>query len=315
MAFWGGVAGPGVATGVLLVVSVARALRGPGLAARVDPYLGVGSTEAGRRTGSGWATSGGDGDDLLGRWARGALARAASRLDRLLGGTPSVRRRLAFTGDGSTVEQFRLEQVTWGGVGFASTFALLLVLAAGGSAMDPLPGLVLCLSAALAGVLARDHALSSAVRRRTERIDAEFPTVAELLALAVAAGEGAQSATVRVTRVCSGALADELAVVVADARAGAPFAEALQAMASRVGGVAVPRFVDAVVVAMERGTPLAEVLRAQAGDAREVRRRALMDSAGRREIAMLVPVVFLILPLTVLFALFPGFYGLNLSVS
>ena len=29
---------------------------------------------------------------------------------------------------------------------------------------------------------------------------------------------------------------------------------------------------------------------------------------------MLVPVVFLILPVTVVFALFPGFYGLSLSV-
>ena len=39
-----------------------------------------------------------------------------------------------------------------------------------------------------------------------------------------------------------------------------------------------------------------------------------MESAGRREIAMLVPVVFLVLPVTVVFALFPGFYGLSLAV-
>ena len=48
------------------------------------------------------------------------------------------------------------------------------------------------------------------------------------------------------------------------------------------------------------------MLRAQAVDVREAGRRALMEAGGRKEIAMMVPVVFLVLPVTVLFALFPG---------
>jgi tight adherence protein C len=66
-------------------------------------------------------------------------------------------------------------------------------------------------------------------------------------------------------------------------------------------------------VAIERGSPLADVLRAQATDAREAGKRALLELGGKKEIAMMVPVVFLILPVTVLFALFPGFFALNLS--
>ncbi len=62
----------------------------------------------------------------------------------------------------------------------------------------------------------------------------------------------------------------------------------------------------AVAVAVERGSPLAEVLRAQAQDVREGGRRALMESGGRKEVLMMVPVVFLILPVTVLFAVFPS---------
>ena len=57
---------------------------------------------------------------------------------------------------------------------------------------------------------------------------------------------------------------------------------------------------------LERGTPLADVLHAQAADVREAGRRALIESAARREVLMMVPVVFLVLPVTVLFALFPG---------
>ena len=69
-----------------------------------------------------------------------------------------------------------------------------------------------------------------------------------------------------------------------------------------------------MVVAVERGTPLADVLRAQAQDVREAGQRALMDAAGKKEIAMMVPVVFLILPVTVLFAVYPGFAFLRLGL-
>jgi tight adherence protein C len=73
------------------------------------------------------------------------------------------------------------------------------------------------------------------------------------------------------------------------------------------------RFVDGVAIAVERGTPLAEVLRAQAVDVREAGKRSLLEAGGRKEIAMMVPVVFLVLPITVLFALFPGFFGFSFA--
>jgi tight adherence protein C len=82
-------------------------------------------------------------------------------------------------------------------------------------------------------------------------------------------------------------------------------------MAGRVSVSAVTRFVDGIAVAIERGTPLADVLRAQAADAREVRKRSLMEIGGRKEILMLVPVVFLVLPVTVIFALYPGLAQFN----
>jgi len=53
------------------------------------------------------------------------------------------------------------------------------------------------------------------------------------------------------------------------------------------------------------------VLRAQAQDAREAAKRGLLEVAGKKEVAMLVPVVFLILPMTILFAVFPGIFVLQ----
>jgi tight adherence protein C len=47
---------------------------------------------------------------------------------------------------------------------------------------------------------------------------------------------------------------------------------------------------------------------------REAGRRAVMEQGGKKEIAMMVPVVFLVLPVTVLFAVFPGFTFLRFSI-
>ena len=103
-----------------------------------------------------------------------------------------------------------------------------------------------------------------------------------------------------------GELAGEFRTTLADMRAGASLSAALKAMGRRVQLAPVERFIGGVLIALDRGTPLADVLRAQAQDVREVGRRELMEAAGRKEIQMMVPLVFGILPLTVIFAVFPG---------
>ena len=105
----------------------------------------------------------------------------------------------------------------------------------------------------------------------------------------------------------------ELRRALADIRSGAGLAAAMQGVADRTELPGLARFVEGMIVALERGTPLADVLRAQAADAREEGRRHVMESAGRREISMMVPVVFLVLPVTVLFAVYPGLIALRLS--
>lgn len=142
----------------------------------------------------------------------------------------------------------------------------------------------------------------------------QLPTVAELLAFAVAAGEAPLAALDRVARTVTGELADEISLLVGQVRGGTPFIPALRSLSDRCPSPTVARFVDGVAVATERGTPLSDVLRAQAADARAAGRRALLESAGRKEVLMLVPVVFFILPVIVVIALFPGIHGLTLAV-
>lgn len=233
-------------------------------------------------------------------------------VEKWVGGVTSVRRRLEQNGGTMSVEQFRAEQVLWGGFGLAAALVLGLLAVVSGTSSNPAALLLSAALFTLLGVLARDRYLTREVSQREQRMLQEFPTVAELLALAVTAGEGPVGALERVTRISAGELSKELGRALADARAGRSLVQALEGIARRTSLPALARFVDGVAVAVERGTPLAEVLRAQAVDVREAGKRQLLESAGRREIAMMVPVVFLVLPVTILFALFPGFYGLRL---
>ena len=237
----------------------------------------------------------------------------AGRIESVLGGSASVGRRLQRAGKAPDVDRFRAEQVVWGAAGMALGLVVgsAVWLGQGGSVVRPLL-IVVC--GVGAGVVGRDQWLSHEATVREQRMLSEFPTIAELLALAVGAGEGAVGALERVCRLSHGELSGELRQCLADARAGAALPTALQGLGDRTGLASLSRFVDGMVVAVERGTPLADVLRAQAQDVREAGRRAVMEAGGKKEIAMMVPVVFLVLPITVLFAVFPGFAFLRFQI-
>jgi len=291
------------AVGVLLVVHAAPPLRPIRLEDRLAPYLRDTPTPS-RLLSVAAPASGMTG--LIRRLAGPSIANGARAVDRLLGGRASVRRRLAALGSDGTVEDFRIEQVIWAVLGLGAGAMTALVFTTVSGTLNLLSVTLLCGAGLVGGVLGRDWWLTQEVKKREQIMLAEFPIVAELLALAVTAGESPVGAIDRVCRLSGGQLGQELAESLGRARAGIPLVEALQGLVERTSLTPLARFVDGLVIALERGTPLAEVLRAQAADVREASKRELLDSGGRKEIAMMVPVVFLVLPVTVLFALFPG---------
>ena len=307
-AVWGALLGGMCALGTLLVVGRLIRSRRPSLESRVAPYV--------RDVPSAWGDWRAVPPSNRPSSAALALARplmnsAAQRLESVLGGRESVRRRLERAGSSMTTHDFRVSQIQWGLAGLGAALAIGLL----GPAREPAragPWLLVSLAVCAAAILARDTALTRQVRRREETILSEFPVVADLLALAVAAGEGPITALDRVVTSCRGALPEEFAVVLAESRTGVPVARALDAFAARSGLAVVSRFAEGFAVAIERGTPLVDVLMAQSADVREASKRALIEAGARKEIAMMVPVVFLIMPVTLLFAFFPGVVGLNL---
>jgi len=160
-----------------------------------------------------------------------------------------------------------------------------------------------------------DKQLTGQVKARRQIIEAEFPAVVEMLTLAIAAGETPMSAMLRIAQSADGELSKEFARVIADVRTGEPLHVCLDAMGRRVKSVMIRRFIDAIVTATLRGAPLIEVLTRHAVEARANQRNIVMNAAGKAEISMMIPVVFLILPISILFALWPSLTNLNLFAS
>ncbi|MHA7238267.1 type II secretion system F family protein [Arthrobacter sp. TMS1-12-1] len=248
----------------------------------------------------------------LERIVRPLLADAVAWSHRFNPAAATLTRRLAQAGRAQTAADFRAQQLLWAAGGLAASTLVAVLLAASGSVNVPL-AVVIILVCAVTGFVGRDYMLSTEIRRREARMLAEFPSLAELMALAVSAGESTTGALERICRTAAGELAGEFALVLAATRAGTPLVEALQEFSHRTRLAPLARFVDGITVAVQRGTPLADVLRAQAQDVRDLAKRELMESAGKKEIAMMVPLVFGVLPLTVLFAVYPGIALINLG--
>lgn len=296
-----------LAAGMLCILAAAPRWGAASLTVRIAPYVRDAVDDAALPTGilpraGVLPLHGGNGWERLKRmFARG------------LGGSDALALRLAPAGTDDTPASFRARQLGWAVTGFGAGCVLVVILALTGR-MTP-PAAVLPVLVGAAGAVAVDLMLTARVKARLSRLSDELPTTLEFLALCLSAGEGFLDALRRVASIGSGELTHELRQVVLAVGTGSPLADALSEMSARLRLPGLSRAVDQVIAALEHGAPLAGVLHSQAADAREDAKRVLIEQAGRREIYMMLPLVFLILPLSVLFAVFPGLFILRLGLG
>ncbi|MBA3350735.1 MAG: type II secretion system F family protein [Actinobacteria bacterium] len=209
---------------------------------------------------------------------------------------------------------FRIEQLIWGIITSVGVWILAAFGLNAGIALDVRVVPIMSAIAFSSGWLGRDWWLSKQIEERRAIMQEELPVAIDLVTLSIMSGESVPAAFSRVAGVLTTGIGTEFTRVISDIRAGEPVTHALEAMKERLPAAGITRFVDALITGIERGSPLAEVLRAQADDGREARRRELLELGGRREVLMLIPVVFLIMPTVVAFALYPGLVALDLLV-
>jgi tight adherence protein C len=160
-----------------------------------------------------------------------------------------------------------------------------------------------------------DRTLTMKITKNRTQLESEFPAIVEMLTLCMAAGETPLGAMSRVAQRSTGLLSVEFALVIHSVKAGIPFQFALDEMGRRIKSTHVRRFVDALITAMLRGAPLIDVLQSHSRNAREAERNRVLSAAGKSEVSMMIPVVFLILPISILFALWPSLSNLNLFLN
>jgi tight adherence protein C len=160
----------------------------------------------------------------------------------------------------------------------------------------------------------RETSVRSGKRAQAEMAN-ELPAIVEVFSILVSGGESLPVALNRVAQRATGSLAKIMQNSVRELRQGSGLIVALDTLAREAGVPEVRRFCDTLIVALERGTSLSDVLARQIQEIRSRQHAKLLIAAGRAEVGLLIPVVFLILPISVLFALWPSYLSLNLSVG
>ncbi|CAB4624474.1 unannotated protein [freshwater metagenome] len=151
----------------------------------------------------------------------------------------------------------------------------------------------------------------SSNKRGIERALLELPEIIDLLVVCLRAGDGIYRSFATVVPRCEGELATELSSVLHAVEYGASFGEEIHKASAALPHPLLAEFTNKVSLALERGTPLAQMLSEQGQSARAEVRNRLLRQAGKNETRMLIPLVFLILPITVLFAIYPSLELLN----
>jgi tight adherence protein C len=152
-------------------------------------------------------------------------------------------------------------------------------------------------------------------KKSRRQIELEFPLIVELFAILLAGNQSPATALDHISRRTDGEFSKLLREAVAQIQQGANFSQALDLLSARIQSPLVRRFCDSLMIAIERGSPLIDVVNRQVEEVRNEERSRLLAAAGKAEIALMIPVVFLILPISVLFALWPSYFALGRGVG
>jgi tight adherence protein C len=198
-------------------------------------------------------------------------------------------RQLALAGDylGMTPEEYlalSLLSTVWG-AGFGAVAGYMLDM-----------GFVLTLATAPVGAALPYFAVSGEQTRRMKQINRGLPYAADLLALAMSAGQDFPGAVRQVVDKSSDpddALVEEFTRILQELQVGMTRRQALLGFADRAPLESVSEFVSAIVQAEERGNPVAEVLQIQAGVSRMRRSVKAEEAAAKAGVQMVGPLFLL----------------------
>lgn len=164
---------------------------------------------------------------------------------------------------------------------------------------------------AAAGWLLFGMWLSTRRQRRARQLRFELPVVTDAVALHIVAGESVATAVERFTNQSNGVASQEFNVALEEVSDGHGIAEALQRNARRTADPEAARLYTLLAHAHDTGGRLGDALTQLGADYRAALTRDLTSEGGRRALATYGPVLALMVPVTLLFLLYPTLAGLR----
>ncbi len=146
---------------------------------------------------------------------------------------------------------------------------------------------------------------------KQSEINDELVSILQMLSIMVSAGESPMSAMKYVSKRSEGILPSLIKQSFMKYEDGRTLTQTLDFIATATGSSQVRRLTNSIQIAIHRGTPILEVLNNQVLALNKQINFNLMKLSGKSEITLLIPVVFLILPVSISFAIWPSIYGLN----
>ena len=128
----------------------------------------------------------------------------------------------------------------------------------------------------------------------------------DLLAVALTAGQNPRASIDTISEFLPTDFKDGISKAIRENAFGKPLMIALKEMSDEKESKVLKPLIKQMETAISRGTPLAEVSRKFAEDQRLKFRNLLMKQAAAKEISMLIPVVFVVLPSVLAVAMYPA---------
>lgn len=171
---------------------------------------------------------------------------------------------------------------------------------------------VIAIAATISGYLLYAHGETGRIHAREKvEFEGELPTYMQLMTVLISSGISPARAMDLLSRRSLSLSGQQLRQVVMEIQNGSSVVQVLDNLSRKYDSLILRRFVTGIVLAIERGSSLAPILIAQVKDARVARKNQILQRAGRAEISLMIPVVFLILPISILFALWPSYQQLG----
>ena len=146
---------------------------------------------------------------------------------------------------------------------------------------------------------------------KESEINEEIVNILQMLSIMISAGESPMMALRYISQRSVGYIPNLISQNFSKYESGRNLAQTMEEIAVATGSSQVRRLTNSIQIAIQRGTPILDVLNNQVQSINKQINLALLKKSGKSEIALLIPVVFLILPVSISFAIWPSIYGLN----